>query len=446
MSSDKQKNAGYPIPEDHQPEGTRSYCVTIPDDDGFYKALYAQLTLLGKWWLWKHNEDPNSVRAKETAEVWREVFGVTEDCGGLPMSCEDIEDCLETSATIIDINNQIITINDSVTIINEQVTVINESISDIEDCGCGGDIFPDTPPPTQTDGQANPYSSAQCNIAWYIAEKVNETLHEWWTDWSTITFQEFVEGFALGTGFNFNFVNELYGLYVAYGNPDIPDDADAAVAFLAEALFCEKLDIDAAINHIFEAEDPSDEVKNAWYNVLKSYTSGKYAQLVYAGSTTYGHDCSEMCGTWTVWYMFDDSVPESAEGDTIINGDSWSADNAHWDEGIGYTGIEDVWSIGKTLPYDCVLHSMVVNGNKNAPCANVKESVTWRGTSGTDPEAQSPEGTIISNTPVDRDWTLFDAEIHNMTIVHDHGILCGGSYGSQIHWVKLVGSGARPDS
>lgn len=82
MTSKAQKNSGYPIPEEHVTEETQSFCIVIPAGDGFRHAAYAQLIMLGKWWRWKHNESPESTRAKETAETWRSLFQFNEDCGG----------------------------------------------------------------------------------------------------------------------------------------------------------------------------------------------------------------------------------------------------------------------------------------------------------------------------------------------------------------------------
>lgn len=80
MTSEAQKNSGYPIPEEWQTEDTASYCIIIPAGEEFRKAAYSQLLLLGKWWKWKHNEA--STRAKESAETWRLLFEFNEDCGG----------------------------------------------------------------------------------------------------------------------------------------------------------------------------------------------------------------------------------------------------------------------------------------------------------------------------------------------------------------------------
>jgi len=103
MTGKRQRERGYQLPEVVDNE-TR-ICVTfeIPDDHEYKNAVYAQLSLLGKWWYWKRDE---SLLAGQVAELMRVqilntlVFG---ECGGTAMSCEDVENCLETSGTIADI-------------------------------------------------------------------------------------------------------------------------------------------------------------------------------------------------------------------------------------------------------------------------------------------------------------------------------------------------------
>jgi hypothetical protein len=93
MASKAQKSAGYPIPEEHQTEETQSFCIIIPAGEEFRQAAYAQLLMLGKWWKWKHDEEPESLRAKHTSETWRLLFEFNEDCGGgFPVTPEEFYD------------------------------------------------------------------------------------------------------------------------------------------------------------------------------------------------------------------------------------------------------------------------------------------------------------------------------------------------------------------
>lgn len=80
MSSKAQRRKGYPLPENVEPEGTLSFCVTIPNDPAFYNAMYYQLHSLGKWWFWKRDET-RPTDASASAMTWRDVFSISENCG-----------------------------------------------------------------------------------------------------------------------------------------------------------------------------------------------------------------------------------------------------------------------------------------------------------------------------------------------------------------------------
>lgn len=107
MTGKRQRERGYNLP-DPVDNGTR-ICVTmeIPNDPEYKNAVYAQLSLLGRWWNWKR--DP-SLSAKDVAELMRRQILDTlvfDECGATPMTCEDVENCLETSGTIAGINTNL---------------------------------------------------------------------------------------------------------------------------------------------------------------------------------------------------------------------------------------------------------------------------------------------------------------------------------------------------
>lgn len=89
MTSKAQKLKGYTIPEEWLTEETQSFCIIIPAGEEYRRAAYSQLLSLGKWWQWKRDlEDPDSTRAKETAEVWRLLFQMNEECGTMSIDYE----------------------------------------------------------------------------------------------------------------------------------------------------------------------------------------------------------------------------------------------------------------------------------------------------------------------------------------------------------------------
>jgi len=93
MTSKPQRRNGYDNPAT-LPVATRCLKIIIPDDDYYRNAVFAQLTMLGKWWSWKRDNDD---KAKDTAQTWRDFFALEEECG--IMNCDDVIACLESDPT-----------------------------------------------------------------------------------------------------------------------------------------------------------------------------------------------------------------------------------------------------------------------------------------------------------------------------------------------------------
>lgn len=106
MTSKAQKRKGYPLPPDEWEENTQSFCVTIPAGEEWEMAFRAQLYELGKYWMWKRDEERNRA-ATDSATNWRDKLVIELDCGEPPMSCGDVEDCLESSDIIAGIDQNI---------------------------------------------------------------------------------------------------------------------------------------------------------------------------------------------------------------------------------------------------------------------------------------------------------------------------------------------------
>jgi len=352
------------------------------------------------------------------------------------MSCEDIEDCLETSPTIEEINNQITDINTTIIEIENNITII-------DDDGQGNTGV--NPPSYDLPATAGDnYSSAACNAAYFMADKILEFIAEWWEDASTIDAQELaLKIIGLG-GFRMEAFNEFLAYVFAVSTPTLPEDALDYRDNLAEAFFCNNLTRQEAANAISVDAGVPEPVKSALSYAINFITQDKLNQWAYVADLgTDVNDCSEMC-SWTVVWDFTGAY-EPISDETIYTGDTWSVYNGEYVPTVGYGGLLDTWGIQHSLPKDCRIAQMQVNHNKNVPCASVRERVIWRGTSGTDAEGFTSDATILSNTPTTGDWDLHSAEINDMDIQHDH-FLCDEQYGSQIHWVKMSGTGAKPQA
>jgi len=357
------------------------------------------------------------------------------------IDCEAVEACIETSPTVIEIINNITEIENQVTDINNTIIEIENNITIIDDDGQGNTgVNPPSYNLPATSGDN--YSSAACNAAYFMADKVLEFMAEFWEDASTLDLQEWaLKILGLG-GFRMEAFFEFASYVFAIGEPTLPEDALDYRDNLAEAFFCGNLTRQEAANNIASDAGVPEPVKSALYYAVNFITQDKLNQWAYvADFDTVVNDCSEMC-SWVVVWDFT-GLYEPLEGETVYVGNNWSVYNGEFVEGTGYGGLLDTWGIEHSLPKDCRIAQMQVNHNKNVPCASVGERVTWRGTSGTDAEDFSFEGTIISNAPTTASWDLHSAEINDMNIQHNH-FLCDEQYGSQIHWVKMTGTGAKP--
>ena len=102
MSSKAQKRKGYPLPENEWEEESQSFCIVIPEGQEWEMAMRAQLYELGKYWMWKRDDDRPRA-ATDSATTWRSILQITEDCngGGDVATKEDIRDGIYEAANRI---------------------------------------------------------------------------------------------------------------------------------------------------------------------------------------------------------------------------------------------------------------------------------------------------------------------------------------------------------
>jgi len=112
--------------------------IQVPKDDAHIQAFFGALQALGMWWNWERDD---SKTALDTSIVWQrqiELAGqAIRDEENCMVDCTDIEDCLETSTTIIginvdiDINETNITNNETNITVNETNITTNETNIDV---------------------------------------------------------------------------------------------------------------------------------------------------------------------------------------------------------------------------------------------------------------------------------------------------------------------------
>lgn len=352
------------------------------------------------------------------------------------MSCEDIEDCLETSPTIEAINTEITNVSNS-------VTIVEDELAEIEDCGCGGNVYPDAPVDYNQPSPISPEISGICNAAYQIANGLRDNLYTIVTGGTPPTYIEWLNTLLGATGYVAELLRVFWGYVI--GQPEIEDLENAlndTFEEIAEILFCNLLDREL-VRAAIEASTMPAIAKDFWIASLDATSDALLNKWAFLGAETGESTCFHMCN-WTVVWDFDGSYVADGNEDAIFSGNTWEVVNGEFVEGLGYRGLADSWYITHQLPPDCAVVSMVHNCNKNEPCSAVDIATTWRGTSGTGTVEISPDARVLSNTPVSQNWTVYSAVLDHMTVLHNHFFCGGDNYGSQTHWLKMTGTGSRP--
>lgn len=110
-TEDRRKGKQLPVPV--IPPDTICYTIHIPNAVQYRAALLGQLNILGEWHTWDHPTDGTECAdCEEAAQLWRNAIAgasFSDDCEAIPMSCDDVADCIETSQAVQDaIADQII--------------------------------------------------------------------------------------------------------------------------------------------------------------------------------------------------------------------------------------------------------------------------------------------------------------------------------------------------
>lgn len=157
MTSKRQKNKGFQLPEDI--DGHELICVSlkIPNIREYRAAFLGHLYQLGKWWTWEKSYINDDTRAKQAGEYWRslletylcisEAAGMVlrqsptddcllemQDCNGDWSTAFDFSKCRSIAKTMIDLNIDLATeTNIANTIINRydgsDITTINSYLT-----------------------------------------------------------------------------------------------------------------------------------------------------------------------------------------------------------------------------------------------------------------------------------------------------------------------------
>ncbi|HSW92842.1 MAG TPA: hypothetical protein VLJ15_00640 [Gammaproteobacteria bacterium] len=86
MTSQRQKKAGFPLPDPVLGWPLMDVCLKIPDAPEYRRAFVGHLYALGLWASWEKSYLPGDTRAKEAGQLWRDVLNQYLDMG-CEMSC-----------------------------------------------------------------------------------------------------------------------------------------------------------------------------------------------------------------------------------------------------------------------------------------------------------------------------------------------------------------------
>jgi len=294
--------------------------IQVPKDDAHIQAFFGALQALGMWWNWERDD---SKTALDTSIVWQrqiELAGqAIRDEENCMVDCTDIEDCLETSTTIIginvdiDINETNITNNETNITVNETNITTNETNIDvIIEGGIDVNVYP--PNPTQED------PDEMCGASFYIANQLDTLIQAIIIDALTLTFQEIVEGLLGIGGFQASWVKLWYDFIVVVGNPDLDDEVTASIDAVAEHLYCNDLDRALVETAIDEDVSITDDAQAAWIGALNSVTDAKLALWAFVGSQDDSNDCSSFACICSDPKVFTPGSP----GLTVIDGVEWA--------------------------------------------------------------------------------------------------------------------------
>lgn len=340
------------------------------------------------------------------------------------LDCGDVEDCLETSTII---NN-----------INTQITNINQNIEDIEhEQEAGGNPLPPNP-------DMGVSGNSVCRGSHHISVRLRDRMLEYYELASTLTLQEFVEALMSIVTLGFTPSTSFWQFVFTLSDPTLADDAALYIEQIQQAFFCANWDLEDAKFRINEDPTIPSNEKALWLSVLDLYRQGQIDEWGLIGTLdTTEYDCTDGC-PWIVVFDFSGLYVPVGDETLIITGNSWTVVNGSYVAGTGYVG-SGVMAISHDLPEQCSLHHYYALMAKGASMAACDARFWWKGVSGTGSEQYSAFIRILSNTYGVTNFTVLGDPVMSQAAINFDPFF-GGSSGHKIGWVKLVGTGAYPQS
>lgn len=96
----RDKTTGLPIPSPVVPPTSICFSIQVPNALEYRSAFKGALASLAQAWTWAQTAGSDNAASYEAAELWQQRLNeafYSLDCGGEPMSCDDVTDCIETN-------------------------------------------------------------------------------------------------------------------------------------------------------------------------------------------------------------------------------------------------------------------------------------------------------------------------------------------------------------
>lgn len=244
------------------------------------------------------------------------------------IDCNEVENCITISPTVINISNEvtnnsteITNINSSVTNINNTVNNINNTVNNITE----NSIYNELPPPPNTVDEVQNY----CGASWGIAEGLEQLIQEVLADALTLTFSDFIQERLNGGGIIVTLMRAFWDWAVAIANPNISAEVTASIPYVAEAIYCANLDLEQAKLTIDQDTRIPNDSQIAYMSAIDSLTASKLNSLLYIGSLDTSRDCGVFtpCAQWANFMDFEVAPYSPVAYAGTYSGGYWESEN-----------------------------------------------------------------------------------------------------------------------
>lgn len=261
-------------------------------------------------------------------EDYSGIQGITKMLlGACDVNCEDVENCLETSATIGTIESDIVTLNSDVDNIETDVSGLQEDVA--ENAQSDGNVYPAYPDSgTEPDGA--------CGAAYYTVAQVRAFIVD--MEAASTTYPDLLTAAAafMASALNVVFVavlNILSAWFSAMPPTSVLTEFDATTDDMAELLYCNGFDKATFEQNVRDLGNTrSDDIAD----FVACIGLGTWNQWVHVGSTDDTQDCSGFCNN-SGWVEYDFTI--SDYGFTV-----WTTGNRPFGTYVAGVGWKCTWN------------------------------------------------------------------------------------------------------